>query len=307
MGKHAYLIMAHNQPILLKKLLCALDNNRVDIFLHIDKKSNLYIEDFKNILTKSQLFFVNRKSVSWGGFSQIDITLDLLELATRNDKYDYIHFISGVDIPLKKQEEILEFFDKYQGEEFISCKPSDRSDRIQYYYFFQNMKQSSLIKVLNRLSLAIQKRLHVDRLKKNNLDIGLGSAWFDITDQCAQYVLTKRKLIRKMFNYGNCADEMFIQTIVLNSPFRTKIHRHFSNKNGDKKLEQIYLNVLRHIVFNGAHPTLKTMSDKENLIVTDCLFARKFDYDQYPEIVDFLYETVHGQRNKYFGKIVLKE
>lgn len=298
MGRHAYLIMAHNQPVLLKKLLCALDNNRVDIFLHIDKKSNLYIEDFKHILTKSRLFVATRQNVSWGGFSQIDVTLNLLELAIRNDKYDYIHFISGADIPLKKQEEILDFFDKYQGEEFISCKPSNRKDRIQYYYLFQNMKQRSLIKVLNRLSLAIQRRLHIDRLKKNTLDIGIGSAWFDITGQCAQYILTKRKLVKNMFNYGNCADEMFIQTIVLNSPFKIKIHRHFSDKDGDKELEQIYLNVLRHIVFDGAHPTLKTMADKKNLIETDCLFARKFDYNQYPEIVDFLYETVHSQRNE---------
>ncbi len=41
MGKHAYLIMAHNQWECLFELLKALDDPRNDIFLHIDKKRPL--------------------------------------------------------------------------------------------------------------------------------------------------------------------------------------------------------------------------------------------------------------------------
>ena len=37
--KHAYLIMAHNEPYILEKLLKLIDYSDNDIFLHIDKKS----------------------------------------------------------------------------------------------------------------------------------------------------------------------------------------------------------------------------------------------------------------------------
>ncbi|CAK7080896.1 MAG: hypothetical protein PARBB_03974 [Parabacteroides distasonis] len=41
MSKHAYLIMAHNEPIILNKLLLLIDDERNDIFIHYDKKCKL--------------------------------------------------------------------------------------------------------------------------------------------------------------------------------------------------------------------------------------------------------------------------
>lgn len=48
-NKHAYLIMAHTQPELLKKLLMTIDHERNDIFLHIDRKSELDPKEFRNV------------------------------------------------------------------------------------------------------------------------------------------------------------------------------------------------------------------------------------------------------------------
>ena len=42
MKKHAYLIIAHTQPELLKILLKMLDDERNDIYLHIDSKAKDY-------------------------------------------------------------------------------------------------------------------------------------------------------------------------------------------------------------------------------------------------------------------------
>ena len=41
MKKHAYLIIAHNNWKILERLLILLDDNRNDIYLHIDRKSDL--------------------------------------------------------------------------------------------------------------------------------------------------------------------------------------------------------------------------------------------------------------------------
>ena len=41
MGKHAYLIMCHNNLEVLKTLVSLLDDSRNDIYIHIDRKSRL--------------------------------------------------------------------------------------------------------------------------------------------------------------------------------------------------------------------------------------------------------------------------
>ena len=44
MGKHAYLVLAHNQKQLLLKLLRQIDDAENDIFLHIDKKFDINLD-----------------------------------------------------------------------------------------------------------------------------------------------------------------------------------------------------------------------------------------------------------------------
>ena len=67
MGKHAYLIMAHNQVELLKKLIECLDHERTDIFVHIDKKSKIEASDLEQCVKKSKMYFTDRIKVTWGG------------------------------------------------------------------------------------------------------------------------------------------------------------------------------------------------------------------------------------------------
>lgn len=38
--KHAYLIIAHNEPEVLRRLVKSVDDKRNDIYIHIDKKAN---------------------------------------------------------------------------------------------------------------------------------------------------------------------------------------------------------------------------------------------------------------------------
>ena len=44
MGKHAYLIIAHNNFYILKKLIALIDDERNDIYIHIDKKTKNFFE-----------------------------------------------------------------------------------------------------------------------------------------------------------------------------------------------------------------------------------------------------------------------
>ena len=119
MQKHAYLIMSHNDFYILEKLLRLLDDRRNDIYVHIDKKvKNFDFKYFKKICKHSEVKFIKRIKVYWGGYSQVQCELNLLEEAIKNN-YEYYHLLSGVDLPLKKQDNIHIFFKQNNGKEFI--------------------------------------------------------------------------------------------------------------------------------------------------------------------------------------------
>ena len=66
MRKHAYLIMAHSDFGLLRKLIVLLDDARNDIYVHVDKKAREFNpQSISGITTMSDLIFVERKSTSW--------------------------------------------------------------------------------------------------------------------------------------------------------------------------------------------------------------------------------------------------
>ena len=96
---HAYLVIAHNEPELLYKLLESLDYDDNDIYLHIDKNSDCFSEEqLLKACKKSNLYFAEREHVAWGGYSLINVELSLLEMAKKNGTYEYYHLVSGVDI-----------------------------------------------------------------------------------------------------------------------------------------------------------------------------------------------------------------
>ena len=73
MKKQAILIMYHNDYYILEKLLQQIDNEKFDIFLHVDKKTKNfnfeYVESWgKNIKTwanKDNMFYGMKNKPSW--------------------------------------------------------------------------------------------------------------------------------------------------------------------------------------------------------------------------------------------------
>lgn len=86
-----------------------------------------------------------------------------------------------------------------------------------------------------------------------------------------------RKAIR-FFNHVNVPDENFFQTVLMNSPLRDSV-------------------VNDHLLFarwqEGAnHPDLLGVDDLDEVLASQALFARKFDSDQDPEVLDELERRV---------------
>ena len=140
MKRHAYLIKAHHQFDLLEKLLWLLDDERNDIYIHIGVGVNYDRARFEKCVKKSGIFFVYPVKESWGGYSQIESELHLFEAAAENS-YAYYHLLSGVDLPLKTQDEIHAFFDANDGKEFIYFCPKsfwkESAYKYEQYRFWQ--------------------------------------------------------------------------------------------------------------------------------------------------------------------------
>ena len=117
--RHAFLIMAHNNYPLVARLLKKLEHEDNDIYIHIDAKSPFTEDDeklLKGSCEKSEVIFTDRFNVNWGSYSQINNQLCLLERATKGN-YDYYHFLSGVDFPIKPMAYIHEFFENHAGKQ----------------------------------------------------------------------------------------------------------------------------------------------------------------------------------------------
>jgi hypothetical protein len=283
MSKHAYLIMAHGQFDQLKKLILLLDDPRNDIYVHVDAKSRDFNQDyFVNLTQKAGLYFIKRKAVTWGAYSQLRCELDLLDSATK-EYHNYYHLLSGSDLPIKNQDQIHAFFETNQGTEFLHLhegvmETKNYRDRIQVYHFLQeligNKKSNSPLFKIEWGLLKLQDLLRVDRLKKTNLVFQKGTNWFSITHKLAQYVVSEAPQIRKGYKWTKCADEVFLHTLAWNSQFRDRIQ-------SDSK---------RMIDWKRGRPYTFRLEDFDTLMSSPCFWARKFNQDIDPNIVSKIFD-----------------
>lgn len=288
MRKHAYLIMAHDSPELLLMLVKLLDFENHDFYIHIDKKSNSIDENaIKKAVNRSNVKFIRRHNINWGGYSQIETEIALLSEAIKNE-YSYYHLLSGHDLPLKRADQIYQFFEE-NGKNFVNFreKTIGIDARIKYYHFFQelNARNNRLWSKVERVSLKIQKMLHIDRIALlGDYDIAFGSQWFSITHELACYVCSKEREIKRIFRFGWCVDELFIQSLINNSgkdwamAFPTYDHR--------------YHTCMRHIDWTRGSPYTFQSKDYQELMENECMFARKFDLEKDREICDMIFYTL---------------
>ena len=292
--KHAYLIMAHNEFYILEKLIKLIDDERNDIYLHIDKKVKGFdFEYFKNIPKKSKIFFTDRIDVKWGTNTQIECEYILFKEAFKKH-YKYYHLLSGVDLPVASQDVIHNFFDKNNGKEFVimdnhNVISNESLERIKLYHFFVPLARSKS-KILRKLfgmfhfySIKIQRLFKVNRIKNMNINFRKGANWVSITDEFVSYVLSKENEMMKIFKYSFCADELFVQTLLYNSKFYKNI---YSMKNDD------YNGIKRSIDWNRGTPYTFKIEDFEELINSGNFWARKFSTKIDKQIIDKIYEKV---------------
>ena len=281
---HAYMILAHNQFELLEKLISVLDDERNDIFIHIDLKAESFdFKYFESLCTHSSLYFTDkRENIKWGSFDMVKAEYDLLEKAfSTGKKYDYFHLISGVDLPLKGQDEIHSFFESNKGNEFVhftSDKLNDTElDRVRAYHFAYG-RRNYFNRAVTKAESKLARLFGVNRIK--GLEVQKGGQWFSITYDFAKYVLKNKTFVFKQFNHTFIPDEFFIQTLLINSKFKDMLYI--------KQIDNSCLMNMRYCDWNRGSPYTFREADFDELMNCGCIFARKFSMDVDKNIIDKL-------------------
>ncbi|UII76127.1 beta-1,6-N-acetylglucosaminyltransferase [Flagellimonas sp. HMM57] len=264
----AILILAHHNPEQLSLLVQHLQPD-FDVYVQIDKKSDLQIDELPQA---KNVFYYKEVAVYWGDFSQILNMNHILEKAYTQHKYERYCYISGDDLPIKSNQYIKDFFKENKDSIYMYANPLpiktwgfnygfDRLDR----YWFMRINHRKTAKILGRTTLVLQRMLGIKR-KRYPIDYYAGSNWLNLTGESVSHIfdfLKKYPDYFKKLKYSRATDEIWIQSIVMNSIFKEKVI------NDD----------LRYIDWNTGpeFPRTLTSDDYTKIKSSNALFARKFN------------------------------
>lgn len=267
--KTGILITVHTNPEHLKQLVDILKEDFF-IFIHLDKKSSI---DSKIFAQESRVYLIKTHKVYWGSYNQILAVLDLFKLAYEHN-CDYYILISGSDLPIKRNHEIISEIQANPKINYIDYNELPRRDwslnggfdRLQL--FWENVENPDSVSLLNRLfSLLrnIQRFLHLKR-KLLSIKYYGGANWVNLSKEAVGYLLDfieKSPEFLSSYRYTRNADEIWLQTILLNSPLCDYI------ENSSK----------RYVDWSSGpeYPKILRIEDYNKIIQSNGFFARKID------------------------------
>ena len=285
--KIGYCIICHRNTNILRTTIEILCKGNNQIFLHVDKKSD--IQDFHEYENKVH-FTPFRMDVKWASYSQIESMLILLKEAAKVD-CDYICLLSGDCLPLKSSEDIKNFFLENKGKEFVGIqkKPNEieLENNIKYEHDDLYLKRNK--NILESIHFKIQrlvKPLKISKGYKSLPKLYKGANWFCISGELCNYILQyleKNQWYKDAFKKSYCGDEVFFHTIIMNSKYKDKIYN-YNREQDDNHM------ALRYIDWNSGPQYPKILGEEDFKKIKDsknrnCIFARKFnenlDIDRY--------------------------
>lgn len=291
--RQAILITAYKNIAHLHDVINAFGCEDVKYYIHIDRKSKVDPKQIEKLAKRSEVEIVSREySVNWGGINHLKAILLLLEKAFRAPNgFDYFHLITGHDYPLMSASESSSYLEENGERDYMEFHklPYDKwtnggYTRLSLYnmYDFVDGRVGFGRFFVNKF-LALQKLVGIERgLTGVFSSLYGGSTYWSLSRKSINYVfdfLKKDPSFLRRFKYSFCSEEMFFQTIIMNSPLKDNV----VNDN------------LRYIVWeerNGNYPANLDESDYDGIKKTSALFARKFEYPVSEKLLEKLKSRV---------------
>lgn len=235
MVKIAYLMMAHKDPLQIRRLVLSLKDSG-DFFIHIDKKSDIapFQEALKDI--KNAVLVKDRICVNWAGWSMTRVYLELLDTAMKDkNHYDRFVFLTGQDYPIMSNKQIVEEFDSHKDTEYImaykistSTIPTDKNKILWWWYqdnpfktwFFRKCFASFVYRVITK---HFKRKSILVPLKGKQVEPYFGQMLSAFTRAGATEILDvyhNDKAFNNTMKHVHASVEEYWQTIIFNSDLR---------------------------------------------------------------------------------------
>jgi hypothetical protein len=274
--KQAIIITAYKDFEQLIDLIKIFDED-FNIYIHIDKKSKLNQTIIKEISEISNVRYLTRRyRVNWGGLNHLKAILLLSEKALLDSENQLFHLITGQDFPIKNKNYFKNLLDNSKQIpnylEFFKMPATfwknGGMDRLEQYNFYDlfNVK-SPLGKKCILFIKNIQHKFNLKRNMNHSKQFYGGSTYWTLNKDVLKYVIdftNQNHLFFKRFRFTFCAEEIYFQTIIMNSEFANCI----INDN---------LRFIDWKTGRGGSPAFLDENDYEQLLASDKLFARKID------------------------------
>ena len=275
--KAAILILAHDRPAHLARLVKALSSDWTRVFIHIDGRVDIapFQDRIADDATVAFLQGKDRIEVNWGGFSQVEATLRLLHASLNcGERFDRFCLLSGSDFPIKSLHDIRDGFSSEKEFIRIDRRLDDSDDNshcrnVRYVHFRDGPKIEGADSNEPRKVYAGISLYH-------------GCQWWSLTEGCIGYVIDfvdRNRDYTDFHTYTLCPDEIFFHSIVKSSPFSANITHDFETA---KHLDAFFA-----LNEHGCHyvdwtsegvllPKVLDEADLNCLLNSEAYFGRKF-------------------------------
>lgn len=270
----AYFILAHHRPQQLRWLVEALarpgDRRRDTIILHIDRKSMLGLKpDRRGIWQTAKalaaehpnLTLMRPRFTNWGGWSLSRIQLDAIAVALKASA-EWSHFInlSGQCYPIKPIEHIRQALAADPDQVFVELRHLSTLPADDWH-----LRWHPMLELPHRAV-----KFKGPRRPPSDFELAYkGSQWSVLPRAFCEWQqrAAVAKPIKRYLSRLLLSDELIVQTLVRNGPWRDKVAPHYG----------------REIVFPG--PKVMTRDDLPRLLSSPAFISRKFDHERDPEVL----------------------
>ncbi|SHF28774.1 beta-1,6-N-acetylglucosaminyltransferase [Dysgonomonas macrotermitis] len=279
----AILIHIHTNVDQVMRLVNKLQHPDADVYINVDAK--VAIKPFEESIDKAY-FLRNRVEVTWGRFSQVQQILNsFAEIISLGKDYSHILFISGQDYPVMPINKVIEQHQRNPENSFISHFKLGNDDwsllmrkRYEYWQFLptNDIRNNKYVKKI-LLKLGYKRKYPFP-------DAYYGACWFSLTIESIKYLLNyteNNPHVVSFFHQTGCADELYVQSVLLNSPLKCKM------------INEIY----RYFDWNdkGKSPRILTKEDFNTIKNSNAWFARKVDSRIDSDLLDLL-DTINVEK-----------
>jgi hypothetical protein len=264
--RQVILIHAHKDLEQLNALVGQLLDDEFLIYVNVDARSAIDV----GRLHPAAHLVRRRIDIHWGDFSQVQATLNSMrQVVAEVRAFDKLVFISAQDAPLLPNCGLRRALAALAGRELLDCVqlgPQGWSCAGRYQYFHRD-GGGALAQLACRVANRAMRIGGLERGMVNGWQPWGGSSWWTLSRDCVKAIVVQVRddpAIVRFFRTVSCPDELFFQTLVMNSPFR----------------DRVLSNNFRHIQWQASgarNPKVLDAADFEAIRASPAHFCRKLE------------------------------